>query len=127
MPAKLRRLLAEDREPRSDAAGGVVDDAVLAAAHARGRVVPEALGEFVDEALCLLGAQRTDVGERHDDAVAAVVAEVVLEVQLARHEVVRAPCPAVELRAPAGGGVELCRRSTGILCVARDHHVCGQS
>ena len=45
-----RRLVAEEREPRANAAGGVVNDAVLAAAHVRWGVVPEALGALVDEA-----------------------------------------------------------------------------
>ena len=40
---QVRRLLSEEREPRADAAGGVVEDAVLAAAHARRGMVPEAL------------------------------------------------------------------------------------
>ena len=50
-----RRLVAEEREPRANAAGGVVNDAVLAAAHARGRPIPEALGALVDEARRQLG------------------------------------------------------------------------
>ena len=43
LPVQLRRLEAEEREPRADAAGGVVEDAVLAATHTRRGMVPEAL------------------------------------------------------------------------------------
>ena len=43
LPLERRWLVAEEREPRADAAGGVIEDAVLAAAHARRGMVPEAL------------------------------------------------------------------------------------
>eukprot|EP00964_Phaeocystis_antarctica_P001405 scaffold736_cov63-Phaeocystis_antarctica.AAC.1 len=101
-PVDIRRRLAEEREPRTDAAGGVVDDAIGCAAHVSRRDVPEALGSLVDEADGLLAAERTDVRERHQDAGAAAVAELVLEVQLTRHEVGRARS-AAKRRAPAGG------------------------
>ena len=84
VPVKARRLVAEECDPGTDAAGGVVEDAVLAAAHALGRAVPEALGALVDEACGELGAEGADPIKRHDDAIAAVVAELTLEVQLAR-------------------------------------------
>ena len=84
VPVKVWRLIAEECDPGTDAAGGVVEDAVLAAAHALGRVVPEALRALVDEACGELGAEGADPVKRHDDALAAVVAELTLEVQLAR-------------------------------------------
>eukprot|EP00964_Phaeocystis_antarctica_P102157 scaffold67549_cov64-Phaeocystis_antarctica.AAC.2 len=101
-PVDIRRRLAEQREPRTDAAGGVVDDAIGSAAHVSRRNVPEALSALVDEAYGLLPAERANVRERHQDAGAAAVAELVLEVQLPRHEVGRA-CSAAKRRAPAGG------------------------
>ena len=110
MPAKLRRLLAEDREPRSDAAGGVVDDATLPTTHANWGVVPKALGAPVDEARTLRRAERARTGERHQDEVvgrAAVVAELVLEVGATRHEVGYAPRAAIEQRAQAGAALDL--------------------
>jgi len=58
---ELRRLLSEEREPRADAASGVVEDAVLAATQARGRVVPKALGAPVDEARDELRGERADL------------------------------------------------------------------
>ena len=107
VPVKVWRLIAEERDPRADAAGGVVEDAVLAASHALRRAVPEALGALVNEARGKLGAQGADPVLWHEDAVAAVVAELTLEVQLARQEVGRASGAAVELelRAPALVGV----------------------
>eukprot|EP00964_Phaeocystis_antarctica_P030668 scaffold17336_cov58-Phaeocystis_antarctica.AAC.6 len=102
LPLERRRLLAEEREPRADAAGGVVEDAVLAASHALRRVVPEAFGALVGKARGELIAEGADLGEGHQDAVLAVVAELVLEVQLARHEIGAAVGAAVELCPPAG-------------------------
>ena len=84
MPVEVRRLITEDCDPGPGAPRGVVEDAVLAAAHALWRAVPEALGALVDEARGKLGAEGADPGERHHDAVAAVLAELTLEVQLAR-------------------------------------------
>eukprot|EP00964_Phaeocystis_antarctica_P005463 scaffold2984_cov65-Phaeocystis_antarctica.AAC.1 len=108
----IRRRLAEEREPRTDAAGGVVDDAIGSAAHVSRRDVPEALSALVDEADSLLPAERADVRERHQDAGAATVAELILEVQLPRHEVGRA-CSAAKRRAPAGGAA-LWRHHSGL-------------
>ena len=90
MPVEVRRLITEDCDPGPGASRGVVDYAVLAAAHALWRAVPEALGALVDEARGKLRAEGADPGERHHDAVAAVVAELALEVQLARYEARRA-------------------------------------
>eukprot|EP00964_Phaeocystis_antarctica_P008261 scaffold4450_cov56-Phaeocystis_antarctica.AAC.1 len=101
-PGDIRRRFAKEREPRTDAAGGVVDDAIGSAAHVSWRDVPEALSALVDEAYGLLPAERADVRERHQDAGAAAVAELVFEVQLPRHEVGRA-CSTAKRRAPAGG------------------------
>jgi len=56
------------------------------------------LGTLVDEARRLLGAEGAHVRDGHHDAAAAVVAELVLEVQLARHEVLRASRTPVQLR-----------------------------
>ena len=63
-PVERRRLPAEDGHQRGDAAGSVVDDAVLAASHARRRAVPEPLGEPVDEVGCLLSTARGAVPDR---------------------------------------------------------------
>jgi hypothetical protein len=97
VPVEVRGLIAEERYPGTDAAGGVVEDTVLTAAHALRRAIPEALGALVDEACGKLGAEGADPVKRHHDAAAAVVAELALEVQLAREETRRAPGAAVEL------------------------------
>ena len=86
-PLERRRLIAKEREPRANAPGGVVEDAVLAAAHAPWRDVPEALGALVGEARGKLIADDADLCNGNQDAVLAGIAELVLEVQLARHEV----------------------------------------
>ena len=113
LPLQLGRLKAEDREPRADAAGGVVDDATLAAAQALRCRVPEALGALVDEACCLRRAQRARTVKRHKDEVvgrAAVVAELVLEVRATRDEVGSATRATVEQRAQTGARLDLRRR-----------------
>lgn len=75
---EMRRLLAEEREPRADAAVRVVEDAVLTAAHPRRRMIPEAIRALAHEARRLLGAEGAHPGERHPDTVAAPLAEVAL-------------------------------------------------
>ena len=120
LPVQLRRLEAEEREPRADAAGGVVDDATLPTTHANWGVVPKALGAPVDEARTLRRAERAHTGEWHQDEVvgrAAVVAELVLEVRAARHEVGRAPRAAVEQRAQAGATLDLRSWLMACLCL----------
>ena len=67
---------------RADAANCIVDDAVVAAAHARRSMVPDPLGALVDKARRQLGAERADPRERHHDTVAAPLAELGLEVHL---------------------------------------------
>ena len=75
---EMRRLLAEEREPRADAAVRVVENTVFAATHPGRCVVPEAVRALADEARRLLGAESADPGERHPDAVAAPLAELAL-------------------------------------------------
>jgi len=74
----MRRLLAEEREARSDAAVRVVEDTVLTTAHTRRCMIPEAVRALAGEARRLLGAERAHTGERHPDAVAAPLAELAL-------------------------------------------------
>ena len=98
---EVRRLLAEEREPRADAAVGVVEDTVLSTARSRQRVVPEAARALADEAGSLLGAERAHPGERHPDAVAAPLAELALEARPLARSKMRDALP-IQQTSPAG-------------------------
>ena len=102
----LGRQAAVHHHPRPVARDRVVRDPHLAAADVGARALPEARAQRVAVERLHLGGEGADARGRDLDALAAVGAELVLEVRLPRREPRHAPAHvALELAAPAAAAL----------------------